>query len=319
MKFLFLSTCLLLFSVLPGWSYNPGSFAEHSAEQSKYYLDEHDSDIGELFLAYVDAGPENGRPVLLVHGVPTSSWSYRKVAANLAALGYRVILPDNLGFGNSAKPKGKEIYDLAEQGRRLLGLMAYLKIDGWIQILHDVGGPISWEMMAVSPEKIERLVILNTFAYEEGWHPPKSLDNPIVQFSMGVIGFKSKAVIRATICDMFALPEIVDNDTALGGYYEPLQSGADKAYLAFMTSFDSVRARLPLYRKTLRSNQIPSIIIWGAQDETLNGEESIPLFQEDLGIPSENIYIREDAKHLIMEELPVYIVDRMLIFAPPIF
>jgi haloalkane dehalogenase len=298
------------------WAYNPATFQEHTIEQSQFYLDESDADIGRLYIRYVEVGPVDGPVIFLLHGVPTSSWSFRRVSANLAALGYRVIAPDLLGFGNSAKPKAEEYYNLEQQGRRMLALMDYLQIDTWTQVLHDVGGLVTWEMMALDADRIERLVMLNTFAYEEGWHPPKSLDNPLVKFSMGIIGFKSRTVIRNTICGMLALPDDIDNDVSLAGYYEPLENGADRAYLAFMTSFDRVRERLGFYQETLRGSRTPAIIIWGGLDDTLVGVEAIPLFAEDLDIPPANIFLRNDAKHLVMEEIPQFIVDRILLFVP---
>ena len=122
----FFSLLLFVCGSFSAFGYNPDTFAArataHSQEQSRFYLGEFDKDSDELFITYVDAGPVDGAVVLLVHGVPTSSWAYRKVSANLAALGYRVIAPDNLGFGNSAKPAGKEIYAMERQAERLLAL-----------------------------------------------------------------------------------------------------------------------------------------------------------------------------------------------------
>ncbi|MAG13333.1 MAG: hypothetical protein CMN78_01925 [Spirochaetales bacterium] len=307
---------LLIWPAVWAFGYDPSTFSEHSAEQERFLLGESVAGGQELHIAYVDAGPEDGPVVLLIHGVPTSSWAYRKVSASLAALGYRVIAPDNLGFGNSAKPSGREYYSMRLQAERLLALMDYLGIPSWLQVLHDVGGLITWEMLGVASHRIEGLVILNTFAYEEGWHPPRSLENPLVQFSMGLIGFKNRAIIRTTICNMLVLPDKVDNDISLAGYYDPLLDGADEAYLAFMTSLDEVRERLPEYQQILRTHGKPAVIIWGGHDETLVGEEAIPLFKRDLRIPDYNIFLRGDAKHLIMEELPALIVDRIIIFYP---
>ncbi len=115
---------------------------------------------------------------------------------------------------------------------------------------------------------------------------------------------------------MLALSDDIDNDVALGGYYEPLENGADRAYLAFMTSFDEVRNRFPFYQRTLRAYQNPAIIIWGGLDDTLVGAEAIPLFSEDLNIPARNVFLRGDVKHLVMEEIPEFIVGRILLFAP---
>ena len=78
-----------------------------------------------------------------------------------------------------------------------------------------------------------------------------------------------------------------------------------------MSSFDRVRERLPFYRAALRRSDIPAIIFWGKEDSTLVGSEAIPLFARDLEIPEEDIELRSDAKHLIMEELPEYLAGRI--------
>ena len=140
------------------------------------------------------------------------------------------------------------------------------------------------------------------------------MDSPVVKFSMGLIGSRNRKIIRATICDMLVLPDAIDNELSLTGYYEPLEEGADRAYLAFMTFFDEVRKRFGFYRETLRSVKIPSMVIWGIHDDTLVAEEAVPLFQEDLGTPNSQVFLRGDAKHLIMEEVPEFIAARITEF-----
>ena len=307
-----------LFAVLQVFSFafDDVWYSEYSARQQKYYLDEEDPELGQLYLTYTDEGPRDGKVVLLVHGVPTSSWSYRILISILADVGFRVIAPDNLGFGNSAKPSGSQYYELEKQGSRLLSLMEHLEITGWVQVLHDVGGPITWEMLGIAQNRIDGLVILNTFAYETGWDVPKFMDNPLVQFAMNKLGFRSRTIIRNTVCGMLVITETLDNDISLSGYYEPLEQGADRAYLDFLSSFPEVRKRLPYYEDILSRINIPAIIIWGANDETLVGAEAIPLLQRDLMIPDENVFLRSDAKHLIMEELPEFIAERITEFFP---
>jgi haloalkane dehalogenase len=274
-------------------------YSEFSEKQHTFYLEEEDPVAGQLFLTYSDEGPRDGKVVLLVHGVPTSSWSYRILISILADFGYRVIAPDNLGFGNSAKPSGNQYYNLEKQASRLHSLMEHLGITSWLQVLHDVGGPITWEMLGIAPDKIEGLIILNTFAYEDGWDVPKFMDNPLVQFAMNKLGFRNRTIIRNTVCGMLVITETLDNDISLSGYYEPLENGADRAYLDFLSSFPDVRERLPYYKDVLSRISVPAIVIWGANDKTLVGEEAIPLLQRDLKIPDENVFLRSDAKHLI--------------------
>src|ERR1700733_10740501 len=64
----------------------------------------HYADVGGLNLAYVEARPADGQPVLLLHGEPTWSFLYRKIIPVLAAAGLRAIAPDLIGFGRWAKP-----------------------------------------------------------------------------------------------------------------------------------------------------------------------------------------------------------------------
>ena len=80
------------FEALPGYSFQPN------------YLTIADGDGGELRMHYLDEGPRDGLPVLLMHGEPSWSYLYRKMIPGLVAAGYRVIAPDLIGFGRSDKP-----------------------------------------------------------------------------------------------------------------------------------------------------------------------------------------------------------------------
>jgi len=92
-------------------------------------------------ISYIDKG--EGEPILLLHGVPTSGWLYRKMIDPLVKKGYRVIVPDMLGYGSSDNPDGYDIYDKKEQARHILGLMEHLNIPNWHHVMHDVPKLIS--------------------------------------------------------------------------------------------------------------------------------------------------------------------------------
>lgn len=113
--------------------------------------------------------------MVLLHGVPTSSWMYRELAAELAGGGLRVIAPDLLGFGSSDKPDDPAAYALDAQAERVLALVDELDVQRFTLLVHDMGGLVGWEMLAAAPGRVERLVILNTFAHERGWCPPTDL------------------------------------------------------------------------------------------------------------------------------------------------
>ncbi len=85
---------------------------------------------------------------------------------------HRVIVPDMLGFGSSDSPKGYDIYSEARHAERLLALMNHLEIKNWTHVMHDAGGLWTWELLKNDPNRINKLIVLNTIIYEDGFKPP---------------------------------------------------------------------------------------------------------------------------------------------------
>jgi haloalkane dehalogenase len=118
---------------------------------------------------YVDEGPRDGRPVVMVHGNPTWAYLYRHFIPPLAEAGYRAIVPDHLGFGRSDKPDDPELYRVPRHARRLEALLESLDLNRATVVPQDWGGPIGLYWATRHPERVDGLFILNTFAH--GWHP----------------------------------------------------------------------------------------------------------------------------------------------------
>ena len=118
-------------------------------------------------IKYIDRG--EGAAIVLLHGVPTSGWLYRDMIDSLVQEGYRVIVPDMLGFGSSDSPKGYDLYSPEAHGARLLALMDALNIGTWNHVFHDAGGLWTWELAKLAPGRIEKLVVLNSIIYEDGF------------------------------------------------------------------------------------------------------------------------------------------------------
>ena len=78
---------------------------------------------------YVDEGPRDGRPVVLVHGNPTWGYLYRHFITPLVEAGYRVVVPDHLGFGRSDKPDNASTYTIPRHSERLIALMDSLGLE----------------------------------------------------------------------------------------------------------------------------------------------------------------------------------------------
>jgi haloalkane dehalogenase len=131
-----------------------------------YPFDSHWLDIGGLAMHYLDEGPRDATPVLMLHGNPTWSFYYRDLVLDLRGR-YRCIVPDHIGCGLSDKP-GDDRYDyrLARRIDDLDCLIDHLAVEQPLTlIVHDWGGMIGLGWAVRHPERIARLVILNTAAF----------------------------------------------------------------------------------------------------------------------------------------------------------
>ena len=137
-----------------------------------YPFEDHFLDLNGLDYHYLDEG--SGDPVVAVHGNPTWSFYYRDLVRELRD-SYRVVVPDHIGCGLSDKP-GDDAYDYTLNRRieDFSRLMDELGLDDINLVVHDWGGMISLGWAVRNPERIKRLVILNTAAF----HLPKSKSFP---------------------------------------------------------------------------------------------------------------------------------------------
>ncbi len=255
------------------------------------------SETGKI--KYVDRG--EGEVILLLHGVPSSSWLYRKMIDGLVNKGYRVIAPDMLGFGSSDNPKGFEVYNEEAHAARILALMDHLEIQNWNHVFHDAGGLWTWELFKLAPNRVQKLVILNTIIYEEGFHPPIRMErNMFTRFTMWM--YRNGITTNTLLKQLFKLGLKENNlsEIDIEGYKRPLREGKTKAmYYFFSQSCNS----LPDFSSTIESIDIPTLVIWGTHDEMLVWKDQEERVAKDLNIQDENIHIL-DAKHFIQEEKP---------------
>lgn len=115
--------------------------------------------VGDIRLSVVEAG--DGEPVILLHGFPELSHSWRHQIPALAAAGYRVLAPDLRGYGDSDRPERVEDYAIATLVGDLAGLVA--EAGGGAHLVgHDWGGSLAWVLAATQPAMVRSLVILNS-------------------------------------------------------------------------------------------------------------------------------------------------------------
>lgn len=109
---------------------------------------------------FVEQG--DGFPVLFLHGFPELWYSWRYQIPALAGAGFRAIAPDMRGYGETDKPEGIEAYDIHHLVADMTGLLDALDLSRAVIVGHDWGGVIVWQMALMHPERVERVISLNT-------------------------------------------------------------------------------------------------------------------------------------------------------------
>jgi len=136
-------------------------------------------------MAYVEAGPATGRPVLLLSGNPTWGFLYREFFAPLAAAGYRAIAPDWIGAGYSDHPRLDSALTFSHHIADLVSFIDQLELNGFVIVGQDWGGPQGLGAAVERAERLGALVLMSTWAFTGGvgrfhssprpwttWHAP---------------------------------------------------------------------------------------------------------------------------------------------------
>jgi haloalkane dehalogenase len=120
----------------------------------------HHRELDGLRLAHLDEG--DGAPVIFMHGEPTWSFLWRKVIPPIREAGFRCIAPDLAGFGASDKPTDIAWYSYDRHTELEATLLEDLDLHGATMVVHDWGGPIGLRLAVEYPQRIARMVILDT-------------------------------------------------------------------------------------------------------------------------------------------------------------
>ncbi|MGB0386176.1 MAG: alpha/beta fold hydrolase [Ardenticatenaceae bacterium] len=267
--------------------------------------DHHYVETNGIRLHVVQAGPEDGPLVILLHGFPEFWYGWRSQIAYLAKAGYRVWAPDQRGYNLSDKPKGIAAYSLDHLSNDIIGLIDAAGEEKAFLVGHDWGAGVTWWTANKYPERLQRIVILNV--------PHPAVMRRTLQ--------RSFAQLRKSWYIFFFqlpwLPESVMRRNNWEGMLRTLQessrpgtfSEADLEHYrnawsqpnAFTGMINWYRAIMQKPPKTLPSPRIkvPSLIIWGTQDHFLNREMVQPSL--DLCDDGRLVFI-EEATHWVQHE-----------------
>ncbi len=126
-----------------------------------------------LRLHYVDEGPSDATPVLMIHGEPTWSYLYRQMIGPVADAGYRVLAPDLIGFGKSDKPTDRDAFSYAGHVAWMREWFEALDLAGVVLVCQDWGSLIGLRLVAAMPERFAA-VVLGNGGLPAGQEPPEA-------------------------------------------------------------------------------------------------------------------------------------------------
>ena len=260
-------------------------------------------------IAYLDYG--QGPVLVMLHGVPTSSWLYRKMIEPLQD-DYRVIAIDLLGFGSSDKPKTNDTNYLPNsQAKYVEQVLSHLKIENYSLLFHDMGGLVAWELLDrdvnnQQGSKINNMIVLNTIIDQQGFNHPKQKKGVTARIMSDAFAseISSAAVLDLTFDNMGLTSNAELSENECHGYVAPMKEGNGDVLYEFYTSFNDQRfTSLKKQVANLSKFTGDILVMWGAEDKVLTTKQ-IPVLQEVSSLKQANIHIFEDNAHFLPEEIP---------------
>ncbi len=275
---------------------------------------------------------EGDRLALCLHGFPETGYSWRHQLPLLARLGYRAWAPDLRGYGESARPPGREAYAIERLMEDVAGLIDAAAPRSTLLVGHDWGGFIAWSFAIRGLRPLERLVVMNAphpgaaepafrtfqqlrrswyvFFFQLPWLPDRLL---------GARGAQAiPRAIRRSSCDPSRFP-----DEVLEVYRRSAaQPGAPTAmlnyYRAFLLGGGGRRQRA----LGLPPIQVPTLLIWGESDvaltraTTVGTEAFVPRLTLRY-LPGVSHWVHQEAPEAVNGMLEAWLCDRPVPEAPP--
>ena len=281
-----------------------------------YPFRSHFLDLDGVRLHYVDEG--SGPPVVMLHGNPTWSYYYRDLARALSDT-HRVIVPDHVGCGLSDKPDdGRYEYRLRRRVQDVETLLERLEVRADVTlVVHDWGGMIGLGWAVRHPERLKRLVVLNTAAFRLPaakplpWSLRVCRATPLGPLLVRGLNAFSRAAVRWCVTRPLA-PEVRQ------AYLAPYDSWAHRiAVLRFVQDIP-LRPGDPSYdlvcdveSRLERLRDVPLLICWGERDFVFDRHFLAGWRHR---FPRAEVHSFADAGHLVLEDAGAQILPLVRAF-----
>jgi len=271
-------------------------------------------ELAEGKIHYVDEG--DGEPVLFVHGTPTWSFEYRHLIAALRG-GHRCIAVDHLGFGLSDRPAAAD-YTPEAHAARLRAFVDKLGLRRFTLVVHDFGGPIALPLALDDPDRVERLVVLNSWMWSFADDPEMTKRARMVSGALGRFLYRRlNASLRLIVPSAY-------------GDRRKLTKAIHRQYLAAFPDADSRERVLwalaraltgssafyeGLWQRRQRLAAIPTLIVWGMKDTAFRPHL---LARWRRALPHATVVELAEAGHWPHEEQPEGVIGALRAFVPSV-
>ena len=251
----------------------------------------------------------NGEPVVCLHGVPSSCFLYRKVLVELARRDLRGVAFDLPGLGLAERPRDYD-YTWTGLGRFARAAVDALELDRFHLVVHDVGGPVGFEVARAVPERVRSLTILNTIVEVDGFKRPWSMQ-PFAIRGIGRLWLASMS--GAAFVRLMYLQGVEDRGATpreeLQAYVKLLKrEDGGRAFLRIMRGFERTAEKQRLYAGAVRDVPYPVQIVWGAEDPALELEREGRQAQRAAELDEIHAL---PAKHFLQEDQAPAIAERV--------
>lgn len=260
--------------------------------------------VDGIDIFYREAGDSKHPSILLLHGFPTSSVMFKNLMIALSDR-FHLVAPDYPGFGFSAFPDKNDFeYSFSNISAYINKFTDEINLRSFTIYLHDYGCPIGLRLCVNHPEKIERIIVQNGNAYDEGIGPEwdETIDywkNPTPEKKAKVSSFLSEEGVKMQYTA--GLPEALRARLSPELWmldWELMQRpGNIDMQFELNCDFENNINMFPVFQEYFRTHQPPALIIWGKYDTFFRVDEA-PCYKRDL--PDAQLHII-DGSHMVLE------------------
>jgi len=268
------------------------------------YTEIADADGTALRIHFVDAGPADAPPVLLMHGEPSWSYLYRHIIDALVARGHRVIAPDLIGFGRSDKPAVQDDYTYERHVAWMSTWLVAQRLNEITLFCQDWGGLIGLRLVAAFPDRFKQVVVANT-GLPIGTGSSPGFDQWLM-FSQGVPIFPVGEIVNMGSARALSTAEKAAYDAPFPD--ETYKAGARRfpALVPVTPQHASVEANKAAW-KVLGAFDKPFLTAFSDGDAVTKGGEKV--FQERVPGAKGQPHVILHGGHFLQEDCPSEISD----------